>query len=293
MKCTGISTGSSSDDSLTLEQFTESEHAETPLGKLLTALAGEAVWSNDYTIYASFDGDRPFLKVNHQFFLSESSLMIHDDAKTVLSVRGVEDAVRMHISNSQNGIRPAISMLQNRVNDLGRVSDKIMWDKAREAIVAAFPQAVGATPRNVGSGVDLYAFSANYQIGPVFVARAVGGEFVGGTACVECSGFEWTKAGDGIEKGRRHHLFWAALARAFTTREHDIPEKNLWCEQISAVENPWSDQQTEWFTVEKAVFRVPSKIPRDVRDNTFIVVEFDANNLPAKALIQEQSAIET
>jgi len=289
MKCTGISTGSSSSNSLTLEQFTESEYSETPLGKLLSALAGEAVWSNDYTVYASFGSGKPFLQVNHRTFLSEESLMIYDDAKTVLSVHGVEDGVRMHIKNSQNGIRPVINMLQNRVNDLGRVSDKIMWDKARAAIVAAFPQAADATPSNVGSGVDLYAFSASHHAGPVFVARAVGGEFTGGSACVWCNSFGWFSAGDGIEKGQRHHLFWKALARAFVARELiSIREESLSCAEVFASENPWDEQRLERFTVEKVTFS-------DRKGE--IVVEFGSDNLPATVTVlpitQEEPAAST
>lgn len=288
MKCTSISTGSSSDDRLTLEQFTESEYAATPLGKLLTALTGEAVWSNDYTVYASFGSGKPFLQVNHRTFLSEESLMIYDDAKTVLSVRGVEDAVRALIRNSRKGLQSSISLLQSRRDDLGRVSDKIMWDKARAAIVAAFPQAADATPSNVGSGVDLYAFSASHHAGPVFVARAVGGEFTGGSACVWCNSFGWFSAGDGIEKGQRHHLFWKALARAFVRSELDVSEEDLRHANVFASENPWDEQRLERFTVEKVTFS-------DRKGE--IVVEFGSDNLPATVTVlpitQEEPAAST
>lgn len=292
MKCTSISTGSSSGDNLTLEQFTESEHAGTPLGELFVALTGEAVWSSDYTIYASFDGRRPFLQVNHRTFLSEGSLVIYNDGKTVLSVRGVEDAVRALIHDSRKALQSSISLLQYRRNDLERLSDKIMWDKARAAIVAAFPQAADATPSNVGSEVDLYAF-ANKGMGPIFVARAVGGEFIGGTACVWRNSFEWFSAGDGIKEGQRHYLFWEALARTFVRSELDVSEEDLRHANVFASENPWDDQRLERFTLEKAVFRVPSKIPKNIRDDTFVVVEFGSDNLPARTFIQEQSAIET
>lgn len=288
MKCTSISTGSSSDDNLTLEQFTESEHAETPLGKLLTALTGEAVWSSDYAVYASFGHEKPFLQVNHRTFLSEGSLMIYDDAKTVLSVRGVEDALRALIRNSRKALQSSISLLQYRRDDLERLSDKIMWDKARAAIVAAFPQAADATPSNVGSGVDLYAFSANYHTGPIFVARAVGGEFIGGTACVWRNSFVWSRAGDGIKESHRHFLFWEALARAFVARELSIREESLSCAEVFASENPWDEHRLERFTVEKVVLS-------DIRGD--FVVEFGSDNLPATVTVlpatQEEPAAST
>ncbi len=287
MKCTSISTGSSSDDRLTLEQFSGSEHAGTPLGKLLTALTGEAVWSNDYTVYASFGSGKPFLQVNHRTFLSEESLMIYDDAKTVLSVHGVEDAVRALIRDSQKAMHSSINLLQSRRDDLGRVSDKIMWDKARAAIVAAFPQAADATPSHVGMENDLYAFSANKgeRKGPIFVARAIDREFIGGTACVECNGFDWYKAGNGVEKGQRHYLFWAALARAFAAHRHAIPETDLRCERVFASEKPWEFPQPEPYIVEKVVFDLLCE-----DENVVIEVNFGSDNLPERAFIQQKES---
>ncbi|MFA5996339.1 MAG: hypothetical protein WC790_01295 [Candidatus Paceibacterota bacterium] len=260
-----------------MDEFARSEHAETPLGKLLIALVGETVWSNDYTIYASFDGERPFLQVNHKTFLSENSLMIYDDAKTVLSVRGVEDAIRALIRESRKALSSSINLLQYRRDDLERVFGKIMWDKARAAIVAAFPQVAAATPSHVGTENDLYAFCANANTGPVFVARAVDGEFIGGTACVECSGFDWYNAGNGVEEGRRHNLFWAALAQAFAARELRIPGESLWgCEKVFASEKPWEFPQSEPYIVEKVIFS---------NWKGEIVVEFGSDNLPATVTV--------
>jgi len=282
MKCTGISVGSRSpQDNRTLEQFVESEQGSTPLGRLLVALTKETAWSGEYTVYGSFGEKHPHLYVRHESFLPERSLAI-GGTDNDLSLRGVENAVREHIKESQQGMRPAINILQSRVNELHRALDRIASDKARTAIVAAFPEANGVeqTPAVHQSG--LYAFGAKTARDQLYVARELDHEFVGGIARIDCNTLYWYQLQDGVEKGQRHGLFWAQLARAFAARELDIEEKDLWCESVSAIEKPWESPQVDQYIVEKGVLR-NGPVER-------VIVEFGPDNLPAKAYVAEPLA---
>ena len=280
MKCAGISLGNSHPrDSMTMEQFVASEEAKTPLGNLLVALTQESVWSNDYTIYASLTERDPFLQISHPTFLPEGTLMFYDDGKAVMSVRSIEDVVRKHLRDSQKHIRPAISLLQSRVNELDRVFARIAWDKAKAAVIAVFPEAVNATPSPIGAEAQLYAFS-HEPSRFVFVARCVDNDFVGGVARVERTSFEWYRAGRGIEKDQQDGLFWTALAQAFAAHTFDISKESLRFDSISVSEKPWKPGLSEPYVVEKVVF-----IYRNEHENLPVEVVFGSDNLPERAFI--------
>ncbi|MDP1707352.1 MAG: hypothetical protein Q8L30_02255, partial [bacterium] len=85
----------------------------------------------------------------------------------------------------------------------------------------------------------------------------------------------WYGLRDGIEKGQRHGLFWAELARAFAARELGVPEKDLLCDSVSATEKPWAFLQVDPYIVEKVVLRTLGE-----KENVVVLFR---GNLPAKA----------
>lgn len=283
MQCTGILVGNESPkDNRTMDQFIGSEQAGTPLGKLLIALTEEIAWSAKYTVYASFGG-KPFLNIRHPIFLSDQSLMMYDNAKTVLSVRGVEDAIRTHIHESRKGIQSAINMLQDRMDNLSRVLKEIDWDKARAAVLTAFGLDVSKdlepyheTPK------DLYAFG-KMESEHIFVARKIGNEFTGGVARLDLSYVQWHTMPDGVSLNERHGVFWAALAKAFAARTFDILEKYLRCERIFVFEKSWNlSHPDDYHVVEKIILRIEASY-------NAIVIRFGDDNLPESAFIQKES----
>lgn len=276
MKCTGISVGNNHPrDSRTMGQFVGSEQAGTPLGKLLSALVAENVWSDRYEVYASF-GKEPFLNIdNPTLFLPGYPLIIREKDGDNLSVRKVEDMVRAHIRGTMESLRPAIDILQGQSNDLYRALDQIDTHKAKAAIVAVFPEAAETipVPSEMGDG-GLYAFSAGAGTAPVFVARAIDHEFVGGVARLNLSRSDWYMMGNGGGQHERHAKFWVALARAFAARKLQIQEDDFLGNGL--IRTQWEDrpQQADPHVVEKVVLRLP--------DSTDVIVRFGSDNLPAK-----------
>ena len=290
MKCTGISLGNEHPkDSRTMEQFIGSEQAQSPLGKLLLALTEEKAWSSEYTVYASFD-ETPFLQIKQKTFLPERSLMIYDDSKVVLSIRGVEDAVRAHLNDSKESLLPAISILQSQANNLLRASEQIAVNKSRAVIVATFPEATGATLNYYGAQRDLYSFSLDPGRAPSFVAREINYEFVGGVTRVGYNSFEWYRAGDGIEANQRHGIFWTALAIAFAARELQTPEDCFYCQKVFAEEKPFLWPQPagyDPYIVKEVLLRI-----RHIGKG--IYVKFGADNLPAMVVqVPDEEMVES
>ena len=261
-----------------MEQLAGHKQAKSPFGKLLVALTEENAWSRKYEVYASFEG-KPYLSIFHPKFLSGRPLII-DEEVFDLSVHGMENAVRAHIQKSKKSLEPGISLLQDQANDLYRTFNQIDEDKARAAIVAVFPEADVAT-RIDSSGGDLYSFysSGGIDSSPIFVARNVGGEFVGGVARINCAASFWYGKGTGIGKHQKHGLFWTALAQTFAAQELQVPEDALRSSNVVAREMPWQYRGTypkaDPYVVEKVVLRLS-------RTSTDVVVHFGANNLPVR-----------
>lgn len=283
MKCTGISLGNTSKDNRTLEQFVGSPEADNPLGQLLIALTNENTWSVDYTVSAHFHGDEPRMYISHDSFLPERSLSISADTSN-LSVRGVEDAVRAHLRESQESMWPAISILQHHVNGLYQTFEQIDTDKARAAVVKAFPEAKGAeySPAMARGGLHCFHNGGINQT-PIFVAREINHEFVGGVArIIGCSAFEWYGMSDGVKASQRHGVFWIYLAIQFVAREFQVNEKEIYFQSISVTEKPFEvicvQPPIDPYIVEKVLLRITCH-KKDV------VVEFGSDNLPAKVYI--------
>lgn len=278
MKCTGISVGTRHpQDKRTLEQFVGSEQAKSPLGKLLIALVEEKVWSDSYEVNASL-GERPCLCITHKVFSSSrQSLIVRDDGAISLSVRGVEDAIRTHLRHSWEAIEPSIEILENKISSLHQTSRKIAIDKAKAAIVAVFPEAVDASWSGDELQGDLYCFLLPRDINgrPIFVAREIDHEFIGGVARIDCSYSHWYGAARGIEAAGKYGIFWVALAQAFVAREVGIPEEELRYREVHASEvapPPFGN-----YKVDKVVLSAISCL-RGVDED--IVVEFGVDNLP-------------
>lgn len=286
MKCTDIQVGDvNSKGEPTLDQFAGRAEAASSLGKLFIALTQETVWSGEYTVGAFLAEEpfhRPRLIIRHPTFVRP--LVIEDGAGTVLSLRGAENAVRTHFNECQEWLRPTIDHLHGQVNDMYLASKKIAMDKAEAAVVATFPEAAGIKRTPVTGIHDLYFFSKDEDEGSIYVVRELDHEFVGGVAHIDCTVFYWYGLEDGIEKGERHGLFWAELARAFAARELVIPEKDLWCESVSATEKPWAFPQVDPYIVDKVVLQASDR-------KEYIVVLFGVNNLPAKAYWAESEQV--
>src|SRR3989344_3805276 len=229
MRCNEITVGNRSpQDERTVEWLFENRQTQGPLGKLLIALIQELTWSDGYTVYASLDEADLYLTISHKTFLPDRPLVIKGETETAISVRGVENAIRAHIRESQEVNRPAISTLQGQVNDLDRTFDRINIDKARVAIIATFPEAALGDLEPIRANLeDLYAFGErNGEF--IFVAREVGHEFIGGVARLEqLSRMRWYAMQNGALMNQRHGVFWAELARAFAARELKIAKNNL------------------------------------------------------------------
>jgi len=276
MKCTGISVGSRiPQDKRTMEQFTESEQAETPLGKLFIALTEETAWSSEYVVGISF-AEEALLNITHSAFLCGHYLIIKEDGED-LSVRGVEKAIRAHIRNCQQSIENSIRILQDTVNNLGQVFDCIDTDKARAAIDTTFPKEFNLVPI-VSEDKELYAFhhSNDNDEGPIFAARKVDGEFTGGVARINCSVFRWFQTENGILIDQRIGMFWATLAMAFAARKLRISEKTLYCINVCTNEKPFG-------TLEGSV---PTSVQLGiVRKHSTVTVKFEDGGLPTKAYV--------
>lgn len=176
-------------------------------------------------------------------------------------------------------MRPTIEYLNGQINDMRQASEDIAVDKARAAIVAAFSEAVDISQTPITAGRDLYAFhKKDIDHGPIYVARKLDHEFVGGVARIDCSASRWYGLRDGIEKGQRHGLFWAELARAFAARELGVPEKDLLCDSVSATEKPRTFLEVEPYIVGKAVLRILGG-----KENVVVLFR---GNLPAWARLE-------
>lgn len=277
MQCTGISVFYSSNDQ-TLEQFIKSPQAETPRGQLVINLVDEHTWSDEYKLQVSFDTDENLqLSICHKTFLPDSPLVIPRDTGLVLSVQGVERAIRAHIRGSQLSIENSIRILQDTANNLQRVFDRIDTDKARAAIDATFPKEFNLVPI-VSTDKELYAFhhSNDNDEGPIFVARKVDGEFTGGAARINCSVFRWFQTENGMLIDQRIGMFWATLAMAFAARKLRISEKTLYCINVCTNEKPFG-------TLEGSV---PTSVQLGiVRKSSTITVKFEDDGLPTKAYV--------
>lgn len=285
MKCTGISTKDSSADTQTLQEFKKSEYAETPFGQLLIALTGETDWSREYSVYARFGTERTSLNIRHEALLPDCSLYIEEGRAASWTVADIEEAVRTHLKDSYESIRPAINILQIKQTELNKVGEKIDTDKARAAITRAFP-GIGELVPTADHSSGLYAFtekSSDLSKGPIYVARKVGNDFTGGIVRLNVSAYSWHSVSRGIRSDQKHGLFWTALAKTFAACELGVPLDGSRVREIATYEHPFSGQQPNQAAIEKVVLHDPSQ-------GANIVVEF-AHNMPAKAyvVVEERS----
>jgi len=262
--------GNTSKDNMALEQFIESPPAESPLGKLFIALIEENEWSKQYTVYASF-GDESYLNIEHPGFLPDRPLIIRGKVVDELfSVRRVEDIVRNHLKEAGESIHLSISILSRKIDNINEAFNRIDEDKARAAIIIAFPEAEAVALKTIPqSHGGLYSLGINTE-NRTFVARKIDGEFTGGVARIKLPVLAWCCLEEGISYYQKHGVFWIALARAFVARELQISENEIHSASIFA-NNDCSLPSRP--SIEKIVLR---------KNNTTIVVEFD-NELPVKA----------
>lgn len=276
MKNTGISTGNRSSDNKTWQQFLDSEYAGSPTGRVLIELVAETAWSGKFEVYASLDPTDSYLNISHPTFLPRQSLIIDIREDDQLSVRRVEDAVREHLSTSRESVRSVLDILQGYSNDMQQTLEQIAKDKAVAAIAKAFPEESLATFELFQGSVDLYAFG-KLDGTTLYVARALGHEFVGGVARLNLSYQAWYEMRNGASQGQRHNVFWAALARAAVVREYGIQEEDCYAGVVYATEKPWENSKVDQYVVEKVALHFQSQ----EREGTAIV-EFGKDNLPAK-----------
>lgn len=284
MKCIKIHAGNTDSDVKSLEQFAVGEWASSPIGGLLIALSRERVWSEEYCVHGHFYEHAQYLVIEHPEFVPGRSLVITGETEN-LTVRRVEDAIRAHARASQEALRPEIDRLNFHVRALQKMNGKILAAKARAAVIAVFPIAIGAEYFVTDSiEHEFFAFEKKGGQG-IFVAREIGNDFIGGVAYItNCNQMDWYMKREGIDMHQRHGLFWMALANAFVSRELNIPAKNLWWESIDAEEKPvidWAGKDgVDRYIVKKAFFRIGQEVVAQR-----VVVEFGTNNLPTKAYI--------
>lgn len=253
---------------------------KTPLlWELFEVLVAEDKWSRVYNVYVDFVSTLPVLVIDHPAFLPDRPLVIH--VKAGMSVRDVEDAVRKHFHDSEESLAPEIKHLQERGRALSRASEHIMVDKAKAAIIDVFPETTVATLNSIGVQNDLYCFTGpDPGIKPVFAARNISNDFVGGVACINCNGGQWYEAEVGITTDQRNGIFWKALARTFAARELKIPKDSFYCQKVFSEEKPFLWPRPvgyDPYIVREVLFR------QQFTDGQ-IVVTFGANNLPASVV---------
>lgn len=288
MKVSGISVGNTTPrDSRTMEQLVESEWAEILIGKLLIALAAETAWSGEYEVYAQLSGDKPYLNIRHASFLPERSLLIYP-GPGIEFVRDVEDAVRDHLKQSEDSLKPVLSLLQSKQSGLYYAREAIPIEKAKATIVAVFPEAANAYHNHLLGTGHLFVFVLNGdgdRREQIFIAREMDGEFVHGITRVNTTATAWY-----LEKNdtdfKKHCRFWEALAIAFAAKELGIPEKCLYCEKVDAEEKEWLWPRPigyDPYVIREILFR------EQFHDDQ-IAVTFGADSLPASVMRHKEEA---
>lgn len=271
----------------TFEEFLKSEWALTPLGKLLTALVAETVWSNMYEVSADFalyKKQKPFLRVEHQAFLDDVPLTINESRLDSMSVRAVENALRQHIIASEKTLESAMSILQRKRADLSDAVDDIGVCKAKAAIVAVFPEATNAMRNHVLNTYDLSAFvlSQGGSHEQVFLARQIDGEFVRGIVRIRMEALAFYR----LPETEKRNNFWKALALAFAEKELGLSEGSLFPSEIEVEEKEGSWPYPVGFdpyVVKEVLFR--QRFPATTGE---VVVTFGADNMPASVVRREK-----
>lgn len=252
-----------------MEQFVGSNFAAHPLGKLLIALTEETGWSGEYEVCGYWD-EKPLLKIHHPAFLPERPLMIAEDSG-IVSVRGVEDAIRKHFRDSEKSLVPEICRLQELKSELPRALDRIMVDKAKAAIIAVFPEAVDARHYSDLSDGSFNCFVVKKGgTEHLFVARKINHEFTSGIAQLDVSIPEWWQ----MDYRQRHDLFWKSLARAFAVHELEISEEQLHFGLVAADLETWTSGP---HIVERVLFEIPN--------GPLVDVKFGPDYLPANVTL--------
>lgn len=256
-----------------LKVLRSGEEGETAAGKLLVALVNENAWSKDYVVTGRFDGGLPSIAIEHESF-KYHPLVIQPTDWEGWTVRRVEDEVRKRIDEMVESVQTQMQSLQNQISSMHYTRSHIDVDKARAAILAAFPDA-GVLNYVALDTSDLYGFYVTSNRGPSYLARVLDHEPVGGVVRLPCSVTDWYLLLPGIGRHERHGYFWAALAQAFAARELHIPENELQCDEVQAMVMEWDPGQVDRNIVKYATLRTFNG--RNIR------VVFDENNLPAKA----------
>lgn len=254
---------------------------KTPLlWELFEALVAEDTWSREYNVYVDFVSTLPVLVIDHPTFLPDWPLVVY--VKAGMSVRNIEDAVREHYGESEKSLEPEIKHLQERKHALSCASNRIMENKAKAAIIDVFPETTVATLNSIGVQDDLYCFTGpDPGIRPVFAARVISNDFVGGVACINDNAGQWYEAEVGIKTDQRHGIFWKALARTFAARELKIPKDSFYCQKVFSEEKPFLWPRPvgyDPYIVREVLFR------QQFTDGQ-IVVTFGSNNLPGKVTV--------
>lgn len=261
---------------LTLEQFHETGLGETHLGKLFMALAEERAWSSEYDVKISYGN----LTITHKTF--QTPLVIRQSSWAGWAVRRVEVAIREHLDEMTEDVLSQMAVLQQRAAEIDDTRREIDKAKARAALAAAFPEA-GEFAQFSPETTDMFCFGRKMDETPTYLVRMVGHEPAGVARVLDMSAIGWHLLKPGIGRRERHGYFWAALAQAFAERELLIPEGELRCEAVVAVEKPWEAGQTDRYVVEKVVLN-PWLTGRP------IIVTFGSDNLPARAEFVPQEA---
>ncbi|MFA6408239.1 MAG: hypothetical protein WCW36_02075 [Candidatus Paceibacterota bacterium] len=104
--------------------------------------------------------------------------------------------------------------------------DEIATRKAIAAIVLVFPEITDLCWIPEANPHGIYAFSAGEEK-PIYAARKIGPQFIGGVARLNISPAEWVATGDGVLPKQKLGHFWTALAMRFVALELHIPQWNI------------------------------------------------------------------
>lgn len=242
----------------------------TPLRQLFLALVAETVWSNEYTIHAYFDSNKPFLEITHPAFLPKRPLVIREGPGA--TVDGVEKAVLAHIGAQLKLLQEQSAALQFTSASLSDAQNSIFRATAKAAVVAQFPEAAECRAFSPYGWSDFACFILGHGFGhTTFVARGDCPEFSGGIVKIDMPGDEWIH----LEFAKKYKRFWAELAKVFAARELKIPKDDLYLLKI-------------FVTEDLCVFHPTEVLFQQQFSDGKIVVTFGTDNLPASMVRREE-----
>lgn len=267
------------------EPFKKNPLARTQIGQLLRILAEEdPPGLAPYSLSASFSELEVRLIVSHHAFpVSYQDLIIETSHDGDLTVEDVEIAIRTHLNRCHSAVRESARQMELKLGDIEATLRQISIDKARAAIIAAFPdEAIGEYLPIQQTFQDFWTFAKKGDDRTLYAARQV--DVVGNFVAIRLDNTsiaEWAEEmGEDINCGGRYGFFLMTLAEAYAASELGLDSTKFGWKHVLGAEVP-GRLGINRFTNVKAVMSV-NWLHEEEGD---VIVEFDANNMPTNACL--------